>query len=257
MIQATVAGRCSVVLAIATFALAGCVTGDVSQFSPKATQEAVVRDGVPALVSHQPNSIVLVRQAQRERPMGSRPAYVIAILNTSTVPINFTFSELAVGHVRDGQVVMKLKTYSYEELVREERTAQVMGAILVGLAAGANAAAASNAGTYSASGTVYSPYGTSRVNIVGYDPTAAQIAQMNANMQNQAMISRAVETGRNNLDALEQTIIKDSTIFPGEWYGGQVQFQQPQGTPPISFKILVDVGEDLHEIDVTQVKPAA
>lgn len=200
---------------------------------------------------------MLVRQAQRERPIGSRPAYVLAILNTSSGPINFTFAEVAVGQVRDGQVAKKLKTYSYEELVREERSMQVMGAILLGVAAGANAAAASNAGTYTASGTVRGPYGTSQVSIVGYDPTAAQLAQMNASMQNQAMIANAVEAGRNNLDQLEQTIIKDSTIFPGEWYGGQLQFEQPQGTPPIGFKILVQVGPDVHEIDVTQVKPVA
>lgn len=189
--------------------------------------------------------------------MGARPSYVIAILNTSSAPQDFVFSETAVAQVRNGEPVKKLKTYSYEELVREERNLQILGAILVGAAAGANSMAAANAGSYSATGTVRGPYGTSHVSITGYDPTAAAIAQASANAQNQAMIANAVETGRNNLDRLEQTVIKDSTIFPGEWYGGQLQFEQPTGTPPLSFRIVLRVGADVHEIDVTQVKPTA
>lgn len=54
MIQATVARRWGAVSTVAALALAGCVTGDTSQFSPRAAQEALVRDGVPALVSTSP-----------------------------------------------------------------------------------------------------------------------------------------------------------------------------------------------------------
>jgi hypothetical protein len=66
------------------------------------------------------------------------------------------------------------------------------------------------------------------------------------------MIASTVEIGRRNLDALETTVIKDNTIFPGEWYGGVLKFEDPPGRPPFSFRIIVTVGGDVHEVDVMQ-----
>jgi len=46
------------------------------------------------------------------------------------------------------------------------------------------------------------------------------IAQNDAAVQNEAMIAATVETGQRNMAALEQAVIKDNTLMPGEWYGG-------------------------------------
>jgi hypothetical protein len=91
---------------------------------------------------------------------------------------------------------------------------------------------ASSAGNYSATAVVNSPNGVSAVNIHGYNPTAAAIPQNRAAAQNEAMISSAVEAGQRNLVNLERTVIKDGTLLPGEWYGGQLQFQPPNGIAP-------------------------
>jgi hypothetical protein len=235
--------------------LPGCVSTEVSSFSPSVDQSAITRDGMAALVSRKPSSIVLIRQAQRQKEAGARPAYVIGILNTSKAPINFAFSGIAVTQTVAGVGPKTLKTYSYDELVREEKQRQVAAAILVGLAGAASVAAASNSGYYSGSGTVSGAYGTAHISYSGYDATAAAIAQTNASIQNQAMIESAVETGRNNLANLENGIIKDNTVFPGEWYGGVVQFDPPAGTWPKTFQVSVTVGGDVHDISITQTLP--
>jgi hypothetical protein len=99
---------------------------------------------------------------------------------------------------------------------------------------------------------VYGPNGVSTVNIHGYDPTAAAIAQNRAAAQNEAMISSAVETGQRNLANLEHTVIKDDTLLPGEWYGGQLQFEPPNGSAPKDHSITVQIGTDTHLINVVQ-----
>jgi hypothetical protein len=53
------------------------------------------------------------------------------------------------------------------------------------------------------------------------------IAQNNAAVQNEAMISATIETGQRNMAVLEQAVIKDNTLMPGEWYGGQLHLAPP------------------------------
>jgi hypothetical protein len=94
-----------------------------------------------------------------------------------------------------------------------------------------------------------------QVQTAGYSPTAAAIAQSNASVQNDAMISATVERGQQNMAALEQGVIKDNTLLPGEWHGGQLHIQplvnDEEG--PKTYTISVLVGSERHEIDVSQV----
>lgn len=57
--------------------------------------------------------------------------------------------------------------------------------------------------------------------------------------------------------ALEQTVIKDNTLLPGEWYGGQLHLQPPSSDdgPVKTYTIVVVVGADRHEITVVQGVP--
>jgi hypothetical protein len=77
-------------------------------------------------------------------------------------------------------------------------------------------------GRYNSISTVYTPRGTYQVNTVGYSPTANAVAQANASAQNEAIISATIERGQQNMVALERGVIKDNTMLPGEWYGGQL-----------------------------------
>jgi hypothetical protein len=244
-----------IVIACALSALAaGCATTETVQFRPRPQQQAMIRDGQAALVSRSKSSIVMVRPAARQFQARGRPIYVVAITNLSGVPINFLMRDVQVTQQVKGQA-LAIKVFTFEELTTEERNRQIAAAIIGGLAAGANAYSASRAGYYNQSSTVVTPRGgVYQVNTSGYSPTANAIAQSNAAAQNEAMIGSMIERGQQNMAALEQGIIKDNTLMPGEWYGGQLVLQplSSDGDGPKTYTISLLVGSDRHEIDVSQ-----
>lgn len=228
--------------------LNGCTsTGETVSFRASgAQQQALMRDGQPALVSRQKGSLVLVRPAARQMQVNGRPVFVVGINNLGKQPVDFRVGQVeAVQHATGSDFEMKVVTY--EMLVQEERNRQVAAALLTGLAAGANAYSAANAGH----GSYTTPSGRTGT---FYSPTAAAIAQNNAAVQNEAMIAATVETGQRNMAALEQAVIKDNTLMPGEWYGGQLHLAPPtdQGGGPKTYTIVITVGTERHVIDVAQ-----
>jgi hypothetical protein len=184
--------------------LAGCASTESVRFNALAGQSPVVRDGVPALVSKKKNSVVMISPALREMNAGQRPVFVVGATNLSNVPVDLNVSNITVAQVTPNGSNLDLPVIPYEQLLSEERTRQVIGALLVGVAAGANSYSASRAGYGTANATVYGPYGTRTVTANYYSPTAAAIAQGNATAQNEAMISNTVESGRQNMAALDK-----------------------------------------------------
>ena len=178
-----------------------------------------MRDGQPALVSRQKNSLVLVRPASRQLQANGRPVFVVGINNFGKQPVEFRVAQVdAIQHVGGSDFGMQVVTF--EMLVQEEKNRQVAAAILTGVAGAANAYSASRAGY----GSYTTPGGRTGT---FYSPTAAVIAQNNAAIQNEAMFAATVETGQRNMAALEQSVIKDNTLMPGEWYGGQLHIAPP------------------------------
>jgi hypothetical protein len=228
--------------------LSGCVTaGETVSFrASNPQQQSLMRDGQPALVSRQKNSLVLVRPASRQMQTNGRPVFVVAINNLSRQPVDFRVGQVeAIQHASGSDFEMKVVTY--EMLVQEEKNRQVAAALLTGLAAGANSISASQAGR----GSYTTPSGRTGT---FYDPTAAAIAQNNAAVQNEAMISSTIEAGQRNMATLEQAVIKDNTLMPGEWYGGQLHLAPPadQGSGPKTYTVVITIGTDRHVIDVSQ-----
>jgi hypothetical protein len=229
-------------------ALGGCVsTGETVAFrASNPQQQAMMRDGQPALVSRQKNSLVLVRPASRQVRTNGRPVFVVGINNFGKQPVDFRVSEVeATQHVGTSDYGIQIVTF--EMLVQEEKNRQVAAAILTGVAGAANAYSASRAGY----GSYTTPGGRTGT---FYSPTAAAIAQNNAAMQNEAMFAATVETGQRNMAALEQSVIKDNTLMPGEWYGGQLHLAPPTDQPggQKTYTIVITVGSDRHVIDVAQ-----
>lgn len=162
---------------------------------------------------------MLVRPASRQLEANGRPVFVVGINNLGRQPVDFRVAQVeAIQHAGGSDFEMKIVTY--EMLVQEEKNRQVAAALLTGLAAGANAYGASRAGY----GSYTTPGGRTGT---FYSPTAAAIAQGNAAAQIDAMIARTIEAGQRNMAALEQSVIKDNTLMPGEWYGGQLHVAPP------------------------------
>jgi hypothetical protein len=136
------------VVLLCAAAVAGCVTTETVEFKPRNDQQAIMRDGVPALVSTKKNSIVIARPAARQFQIGGRPVFVLAIYNRSGVPEDFRVSNVRVTQNLSGNDA-QLKVITYEELVSEEKTRQTFAAIGVGLAAAGNSMAAAQAGSSS------------------------------------------------------------------------------------------------------------
>jgi hypothetical protein len=229
-------------------ALGGCVSnGETVAFrASNPQQQSMMRDGQPALVSRQKSSLVLVRPASRQLKANGRPVFVVGINNFSKGPVDFRVSQVeAVQHVGASDYEMQIVTY--EMLVQEEKNRQVAAAIFTGLAGAANAYSASQAGR----GSYTTPGGRTGT---FYSPTAAVIAQNNAAAQNEAMFAATVETGQRNMAVLEQSVIKDNTLMPGEWYGGQLHLAPPtdQAAGPKTYTIIISVGGDRHVVEVSQ-----
>ena len=230
-------------------ALGGCVTNaETVQFRPSnPQQQALVRDGQAALVSRSKSSLILVRPASRQVQSNGRPVFVVAINNLSKNPVDFRIAQVAATqHVGGSDYDMQV--VSYEMLVQEEKNRQVAAAVLTGLAAAGNAYSASQAGY----GHYTTPNGRTGT---FYSPTAAAIAQSNATAQNEAMIATTIEAGQRNMAVLEQSVIKDNTLMPGEWYGGQLHLAPPvtpDGGGPKTYTMTITVGSDRHMIDISQ-----
>jgi hypothetical protein len=228
--------------------LGGCAsTGETVGFrASNPQQQTMMRDGQPALVSRQKTSLVLVRPASRQLRANGRPVFVVGINNLGKQPVEFRVAEVeAMQHVGASDFGMQIVTF--EMLAQEEKNRQIAAAILTGVAGAANAYNASRAGY----GSYTTPSGRTGT---FYSPTAAVIAQNNAAVQNEAMIAATVETGQRNMAALEQSVIKDNTLLPGEWYGGQLHLAPPtdQAGGQKTYTIIITVGTDRHVIDVAQ-----
>src|ERR1700692_2216072 len=106
--------------------LAGCVTNNETvQFrTSNPQQQAMMRDGQPALVSRQKNSLVLVRPAARQLQAHGRPVFVVGINNLGKTRVDFRVGQVeAIQHVGGSDYTMKIVTY--EMLVQEEKNRQV------------------------------------------------------------------------------------------------------------------------------------
>jgi hypothetical protein len=233
---------------LGTAALGGCVSaGETVSFkASNPQQQAMMRDGQPALVSRQKTSLVLVRPAARQLQERGRPVFVVGINNLGKQPVDFRVDRVeAIQHVGGTDHSMQIVTF--EMLAAEEKSRQVAMAILGGVAAAGNAYSASRAGY----GSYTTPSGRTGT---FYSPTAAAIAQKNAALQNEAIFAATVESGQRNMAALEQTIIKDNTLMPGEWYGGQLHIAPPtdQAGAQKSYTLVITVGQERHVVDIAQ-----
>src|ERR1700755_901006 len=94
--------------------LGGCVTNNEPvQLRPSnPQQQALMRDGQPALVSRQKNSLVLVRPASRQLQANGRPVFVVGINDLSRQPIDFRVAQVeATQHAAGSDFEMKIVTY--------------------------------------------------------------------------------------------------------------------------------------------------
>jgi hypothetical protein len=90
--------------------------------------------------------------------------------------------------------------------------------------------------------------------IAAYGPEATAMAQARTGVPNEAAVSAAIERAPQYLAGLEKTTMRDTTVQPDEWYGGQLRLQPVAviGSEVKNYTIELTVGPDRHEINVLQ-----
>lgn len=121
------------VLGSAFLALAGCNTIQQYSFQPNSGQMVINRDGLQGVVSKRAKSVVVVSNARRGPAAGYRRV-VVGIQNVSNTPINFNLSDVEIFETKNGEPTRPMTVVTYERLVNEEKTRQVIGALLLGSA---------------------------------------------------------------------------------------------------------------------------
>lgn len=217
---------------LVTLILAGCVTTDRVSFRPTApTQMPLYRDGRAAMASTGSMTRVVISPKPRQQQRGQRPVFVVAIQNGGNAPVNFTLAGVS-AELAHGGASRPLQVISYEQLVQEERTAQVVGIVLGAAMIGAGAAVASGRPSY------------------GNAMLAGSLAGAGAG----TMIGSA-ERGDEAIARFEETVMKDHTVMPGEWFGGQMHIQAPSDIPAdqiANYRVTIRLGPDTHTFDVVQ-----
>jgi hypothetical protein len=204
-----------------------------------------VRGNLPSFRDKRIRSFLSDRRRVNCRQMAGRSSSSESIISAEA---RSNFASLRVeANQRVGASEYPMQVVTFEMLQQEEKNRQVASAILIGVAGAANAYSASRAGY----GSYTTPSGRTGT---FYSPTAAVIAQNNAAVQNEAMFAAIVERGQQNMVQLEQAVIKDNTLMPGEWYGGQLHLAPPtdQGGGQKAYSIVIMVGSDRHVIEVAQ-----
>jgi hypothetical protein len=245
------------VVGIIALITAGCSQPQTIQLAAAPGQESIVRDGVPALISRKSHFVMLKPNA-RVIDGAARPAFTIVVNNSSSSPYDLLESSIAARQSVDGKDLI-VRVHRYDELVQEEKNKQALAAFGAALSGASRAMSAANAGYVTTTGTVntygYGGQGYGTYTATTYDPLRAQIAQQSASAQTSADFESLRIEGERNLGALQQTILKDNTVLPGEWYGGTIVLDQPAQptTGPIEYVVSVQFAGEVHEFTVKQI----
>ncbi len=219
-------------VAFAATMLAGCVTTDRVSFRPTApTQMALFRDGRAVMASTGTATRVVISPKPRQQQRAQRPVFIVAIQNGSAQPVNFTLAGVTAELSASG-TSRPLQVIGYEQLVQEARAEAVAGLIIGVALIGAGAAVAGSSGSYSNAVLAGSLAGAGVGTMVG-----------------------SAERSEEAIARFEETVMKDHTVMPGEWFGGQMHIQAPSDIPAdqiANYRLTIRLGPDAHVFDVVQ-----
>lgn len=227
---------------------------DIISLAAAPNQQAIVRDGVPALISSKKHSIFL-RPVDARQEAGGRPKFVIAMLNRSNTPATFSMSEVQVEMLRPRHA--NIKVYNHAELADEVETQRNTRLFLTALSGVAGAMSAASAGTTHTRGSYSynSPYGSGSGYYTGstYNPGLAQAA-IDANNDRTLRNMTSIEAdAQDALANLQATILKDHTLMPGEWHGGIIVLDPPEmGEQGAEYRITLRFDGEEHVFSVSQ-----
>lgn len=236
--------------------VAGCAAPETVRLEQDGNRQASVLDGRQPQVSRKPSSIVLIRPASQQFQIEGRSVYVVGIYNLTKLPLKVSMQNVSFTQMIGGRREL-LKVYAYEELQSQEINREDAATALVAQATVPQIKYGSDGGNVQS--TTNRPYDPPRTAVAIHstldDPTATALARTNTSIQNEAKAIRTIEAGRQNLIALERTVMKDHALSPGEWSGGQLHLEAPSrqdNSRPKKYFVSLLVGPDAHNIEITE-----
>jgi hypothetical protein len=204
--------------------LSGCMTAnDPVRLKAGLQQQAIMRDGYSSLFSKRAHSMVRVASITRSIGKTDRPALRVEIRNISKDP-----QDVVVDDINAEQLTSvgtkPLKVYSFEDLIAEVEGKVVLAQVINRGAAVAETLVAPNKRE------------RRRIRYMAYD---------RADEIDTAAVAKYAE--------LENTILKDTSVLPGEKYTGYLYLEPPSGDEEKKVYMLhLRVGSDRHDIMIAQ-----
>lgn len=242
--------------------LSSCAdSGYVAKGKSGSGTRVVYIDGKEALISQKSSSLSIAPISSGMQP-SSDEDFLFVYRNGSGGERVFSEEDVQGEYRNSEGEVTPIKIYSYNDLVKKEKTRQAWAALGAGLEAAGDSMSAANAGysnSYgSYSGSSYSPYST--VNTYGtyssstYDYGAANAAQMSAVARSDARMDRLQAQGSANLGVLASNNLKKQTVPRGRTHGGLVRMKMPAFAEAGELRFTVNAGGERHLLvfDVTK-----
>jgi len=202
--------------------------------------------GEPTLISAQPGSVVQIVAPKLTRQ--KRVAMGLVAFNRTGRPYTLGYENVTIRTTSGAPV----KMLSYEALEQKARNKANWTLFFAAVAAGANSYAAQQSayGNYYGSAYTRTPYGgvSSTYSARYYSPVAAQIGQARANSENRQLFESISARLDEKLAQLDGTVLRTTTVDPGQAFGGAVVFDLPKGAAARDLVILVSFAGEVHEI---------
>ena len=244
--------------------MGGCSKSYIIKPLPHAGTEVQFDRGRECLISNKNHTILLGPKPGGDFKSGRRAKFVASVKNGSNIKFSFSTDEIDVHYEDSSGGIIPLTIFTFEELAKEERRRQAWAAVGAGLQAMGDSLNAANAGysnTYgSYSGNTYSSYGnsyqhTGRYSATTYNHAAAQAAQSAAQAKSDANFRRIAEDSRRNHAALARSSLRRHTIMPGQWHGGEIQFDLPNLTDSGRLNFVIRANKENHRFSFNINKP--
>ncbi len=248
------------ILAVALL-VSGCASSERISLFAQDGQLSRIDDGVPTLVSKK-RHVVMLKPSSHLVDGGARPHFVVAVYNGKKQPALLSASAIR-GEYRSKSGAAPLRVYKYEELVSEEKTRQrwaTVAAVVQGVSASMAAANAGYTRSYGAvNANVYASNGVS-ANANGsfvatsYDSGRAFAAQQAVQSNSAANFAAIEAQGERNMRYLGNEILKDNTVEPNAWVGGQIVVDRPARSEDGSktYSIVVPFDGEEHVFNISQ-----
>ena len=202
---------------LSAVAMYGCSSIGVKP-QPGAGQSTFFSAGTEAIVSGGRSTIAL-RPEKPAFPAAEKPTFILTAINGQNFSVIISTENISAQ--LNGTPV---RVYTYAELVKEVETAAAIQAFGAAMASVGRSMSAANAGHQYHYG--YAPYGSPyATTYYTYDAAAAQQARTAAQAQTDADFYRLQTETEAALAALESTILRKQTVFPGEGYGGYIKLE--------------------------------